>query len=68
MVRVTIEGYGHEKAGKDLKHFFEMGQRKIVRHFKVTPDLIPGEIGACDVAIIEIIKEKEKKDDTSTGS
>lgn len=68
MIRITIEGYGHEKVGKDLKNFFETGQRKIVRHYKegAPPEGIP----SCDVAIIEVKGKKEVKenDNTSNGS
>ena len=64
MVRIFIEGHGHEKVGKDLKNFFETGQRKIVRHYK--GDEIPEMIGQCDVAIIELNEKQEvKKNDNS---
>lgn len=59
MVRITINGHGHEKVGKDLKHFFQTGQQKIVRHFKVSNELEIDDIGQCDIAIIEIEDKKE---------
>lgn len=61
MIRITVEGKEHDKAGKDLKHFFQTGQRKIVKHFVIGPDewdLI--DASSCDVAIIEI-KEKQEQ-------
>lgn len=56
MTRITIEGKDHEQIGKDLKHFFTVGQRKVVRHYKEKPEEIPTD---CDVAIIEI-KDKQE--------
>lgn len=58
MIRVTVEGHGHEKVGRDLKDFFMVGQRKIVRHYIVDDVEQVETIPQCDVAIIEI---KEKK-------
>jgi len=53
MIKITVEGEGHEQAGKDLKFLFETGQRKVVRHYK---EVVLEEIPSCDVAIIEIKK------------
>ena len=58
MIRITVEGHGHEKVGMELKHFFQTGQRKIVRHFR---EGAPEDIGQCDIAIIEIKDNQEVK-------
>lgn len=58
MIRITIEGEGHEKVGNELKDFFVMGQRKVVLHYREGE---PEEIGQCDVAIIEVKNNQEVK-------
>lgn len=58
MIRIQIEGHGHDKIGRDLKDFFMVGQRKIVRHYIVDKPESVEPIPACDVAIIEIKEVK----------
>lgn len=64
MIRVTIEGHGSDKVGRDLKYFFQVGQRKVVRHYIVAEAAQVEPIPACDVAIIEI--KEVKQHDTGT--
>lgn len=57
MIRIFVAGTGNEKVAKELKHFFQTGQRKVVRHYSE----VPPEIGECEVAIIEIKENTEVK-------
>lgn len=65
MIRITIEGADHEKVGKELKEFFVVGQRKVVRHYKQLIDI--AEIPPCDVAIFEI-ENKNGGQNNDTGN
>lgn len=58
MIRITIQGHDVDKVGIDLRDFFRVGQRKIVRHYIVEDPEVIEPIPPCDVALIEI---KEKK-------
>ena len=55
MIRVVVSGPGSDKVSADLKYFFQVGQRKIVRHYK---EEAPEEIPPCDIAILEIKEVK----------
>jgi len=50
MIRITIEGHGHEKVAKSVYNLLIM-ERKIVRHYKEGP---PDHSQPCDVELIEI--------------
>lgn len=64
MIKITVEGDASEKVGKDLKNFFQTGQRKIVRHYVVAEAAHADHIEPfqpCEIVIIEIKEKKEVK-------
>lgn len=56
MIKITVEGPDSHDVCLGLKNYFQLGQRKVVRHYDKNIENIP----PCDVALIEI---KEKKGD-----